>query len=121
MSNRRKLVIAEEARVVGRQPVAPCSDCPWARDALPGWLGSLSIDDWLRAAHTDGPMECHTMKGEGGEHWECAGAAIYRANVAKLARERRIALAADRSRVFASPTEFRKHHEKGPKVKPWER
>lgn len=42
---------------------------------------------------------------------QCAGLAIYRANVCKKPRDRSIlTLPADREAVFAAPSEFRHHH-----------
>lgn len=66
-SPKRQLVNHKEAATVERQPTKPCSDCPWARDALPSWLGALTRHDSF-----------------------------------KLPR--------DTERVFASPQQFKDHH-----------
>lgn len=109
MRKKRQLITADEATPAKRQHEVPCSDCPWSRAALPGWLGSLSVDEWLQVAHGEGTAECHTKTGA-----QCAGLAIYRANVAKRPRDPdALRLAADRDRVFAWPGEFREHHEEG--------
>src|ERR1035437_695376 len=78
-----QLRCGEQATVTTCQHKTPCVDCPWSKESLPGWLGSNSIGEWLAAAHGDGTIECHTKKKKRGA-WQCAGAAIYRANVAKL-------------------------------------
>jgi hypothetical protein len=110
---RRKLISSEQATVVAKQPTRPCSDCPWARDALPGWLGSGTVEEWVAVAHGEAAADCHALKGSDGEHHQCVGLAIYRANVAKLCRDPdAIRLPADREKVFASPREFIKHHQR---------
>jgi hypothetical protein len=106
---RGKLISGAEAAPSSVQHTTPCSDCPWRRDALPGWLGSLDVDEWLKSAHGETRMECHTVKGP-----QCAGAAIYRANMLKSPRDKSLLrLTPDRETVFANPNEFRKHHEDG--------
>ncbi len=103
---RRQLVTIDEAVKATGQHKRPCSDCPWARSALPGWLGSLTREEWIAAAHGEAVIECHTLLGA-----QCAGAAIYRANVAKSVRDPdAFKLEPDTTRVFATPTEFREHH-----------
>lgn len=102
----RKLVTSDEARPCAVQPTQPCSDCPWARASLPGWLGGASVEEWLTAAHGEEIIPCHTLVGP-----QCAGAAIYRRNVAKLVRDpEALKLPADRTLVFASKAEFTQHH-----------
>lgn len=99
----KQLITADEAPQITK----PCSDCPWARHALAGWLGALSADEWLAAAHGEATADCHALKGP-----QCAGMAIYRANVAKLPRDpKALKLPADREAVFATPSEFKEHHE----------
>lgn len=102
----RRLISSAEAKQAKCQHKAACSDCPWARTALPGWLGGATIDDWLRVAHHDVKVDCHTLKGA-----QCAGIAIYRRNVVKRTEPPLLTLEADRSKVFATPMEFRTHHE----------
>ena len=93
----------------------PCDDCPWRRNAVAGWLGPYDFDEWLILAHCDEPIACHQTIVED-ESFEgtraCAGAAIYRANVAKIPRLAPLShqMAPDREAVFAMPTEFVRHH-----------
>lgn len=104
----RQLLSSEDARPAKRQQTKPCSDCPWGRKSLPGWLGSQSVDYWLRVAHSEHNITCHTTG-----NTQCAGAAIYRKNVCYKPRSPLLlVLPADRENVFASPVEFREHHEK---------
>lgn len=109
---RGQLLTADDAEVYPRQHKAPCSDCPWRRDSLPGWTGDMTADEWLQAAHGEANIQCHTRKAAHGQHWQCAGVATYRANVCKTPRDRYImTLPADRENVFATPAEFQKHHD----------
>jgi len=93
----------------------PCDDCPWRRNATPGWLGPYDADDWVLLAHSDEPIACHLTIVED-ESFDgtraCAGAQIYRANVAKLARGAPLShvLPADRDAVFGLPSQFIEHH-----------
>ena len=103
---RRRFVSSDEAVQATGQHRAPCSDCPWRRDSLEGWLGSLSTEEWIAAAHGEARIECHVLLGA-----QCAGAAVYRANVCKQTRDTTdLRLPADRVAVFARPDEFREHH-----------
>lgn len=89
----------------------PCSDCPWRRDSLPGWLGEATPDnstpeEWIRIAHAEFLLECHVIS-----NMQCAGAAIYRRNICKLPRDKNLlTLPADREKVFAMPKQFLEHH-----------
>lgn len=115
MAKKRQLLTNEDAKPRSTQHKSPCSDCPWARKALPGWLGSLTADEWVVVAHGDGVVPCHTVGNQ-----QCAGMAIYRANVCKSVRPQdppAVVLPADRKKVFASPMEFKEHHGKMPVAK----
>lgn len=103
--------------------VKPCSDCPWRRNAAPGWLGPMSSVDWIRLAASEAPIACHqTIKevdDEGSGDWgdrgirQCAGAAIYRRNTAKLVRDPSDAMhsfSVDHESVFSRPDEFVAYH-----------
>lgn len=103
---RRQFVSSEEAKPAERQHTKPCGDCPFARTAIPGWLGSGDVASWIRDVHGEVQINCHTRIGP-----QCAGAAIYRANVCKLPHSRALlVLPPDRVRVFASPPQFQAHH-----------
>lgn len=103
---RRQLIASDEAVPAKGQHTHPCSDCPWARTALPGWTGGLPTRQWLAAAHGDERIDCHTLRGA-----QCAGSAIYRANVCKISRDPKVLrLPADRVTVFSNPAEFEAHH-----------
>lgn len=112
MARKRQLISSAEAVEGKVQHKRPCSDCPWARDSLNGWLGGLSAEEWVRIAHSDAVVDCHAIK-----NTQCAGIAIYRRNVCKQAMPPNLRLEADRTAVFATPAEFIEHHSKLPDVK----
>lgn len=92
----------------------PCSECPWRREAWAGYLGPLNAENWVKAAMSDHPIQCHKTIEES-QKWEgtfqCKGAAIFRANICKLPRRPDIETGpVDRETVFASPQEFIDHH-----------
>lgn len=93
----------------------PCSECPWRRDAAPGYLGPHSANKWLDIAHGESAIACHkTIKVSGS--WEgarqCRGAAIFRENLCKHPRNPTIETGPrDMEAVFATNEEFVEHHE----------
>lgn len=94
----------------------PCNDCPWRRNAKPGWLGPYDADQWLEIAHSDSPIACHQTLPEGGGWGEstqqCKGAAIFRTNVGKSPRNPSIETGPpDAERVFQTNDEFKDYHE----------
>ena len=113
---RKQLLTSADAIEEKKQHISPCSDCPWARKSLPGWLGPHTTWEWLNIAHGDGRMECHTRTIMG-EPAQCAGASIFRANICKLTRGPNLRLPADKVKVFAWDDEFATHHEGRPVTK----
>lgn len=89
---------SEEAPVAKVQHTKACHDCPMRRVAIPGWLGGYTPQEYARLAHSDEPVDCHAIK-----RTQCAGMAIYRANVCKRATFK---LPADHKAVFSTPHEF---------------
>lgn len=96
----------------------PCFDCPWRRNAAKGWLGPFSAEQWEELAHSDVAIACHITIPENSAFgdWDnddllqCAGAAIYRSNIAKSPRNPEVAtLPADRETVFGFG-EFVEYH-----------
>lgn len=102
----RQFIASDEAiESNGVQHMRPCSDCPFARTALKGWLGGDTVDQWIQCARSESVMECHVLKGA-----QCAGAAIYRTNICKSTRnEECLRLPADELLVFGFG-EFEEHH-----------
>lgn len=92
---------------------SPCRECPWRREAAPGWLGPLTAEDWIQRVHSDMPIACHLTIAQD-RSWEgafqCAGAAAFRENVFKLPRDPAVAVGPSRDDVFSSNSEFIEHH-----------
>jgi hypothetical protein len=104
---KKQCISSDEAPRSTVQHKRPCTDCPFARTALRGWLGELTREEWVEVLHGEERVLCHAILGP-----ECAGAAIYRSNVCKMPRDvTLLKLPADRQLVFASPGEFVRHHE----------
>jgi hypothetical protein len=117
MNKDGKMITGDEAKVTKKQHTSPCSDCPFRRDSIPGWLGTLSVEDWVQLAHGEGAADCHTTKQPGGKGgWACAGLAIYRANICKSPRDAKAMRLKPDTKLVFSFGEFRKHHTEGIKV-----
>lgn len=87
-----------------KQHEKPCRECPWKRESAPGWVGNISPEEWVALAKGEALVGCHVCAGE------CAGVAIFRANIAKLTRQATLRLPSDRKTVFANGDEFTRHH-----------
>lgn len=99
----------------------PCRECPYRRESLPGYLGEASPEQFMATTMEDHQMPCHLTVDYDREDWEegldeaeqCAGAAIFFANLCKLSRDRdRMKLPADREQVFSNPQQFLEHHKR---------
>lgn len=101
---------SDDATVIQKQHKRPCHDCPFRRAALVGWLGGSTPEEYLRLAHTETVIDCHACVGPKGQALQCAGVAVYRANVLKSPPEGAIELPKDKANVFATPMEFLSHH-----------
>lgn len=113
MSTRRKVLLttADSVSVV-KQHKAPCSDCPWARKSLAGWTGPNEPQVWVAVAHSDQTVDCHTRRSrDTRRQFQCAGAAIFRANVRKAPRyDSLLMLPPNEQTVFSNDSEFLAHH-----------
>jgi hypothetical protein len=103
----RRLIADDEAVEAPVQHTQPCSDCPMARTALPGWLGGSNPDEYVQLAHSDHLVPCHVISNQ-----QCAGMAIYRKNVCKRVDPPGLRLPGDTEKVFATPMEFLAHHKR---------
>jgi hypothetical protein len=101
----KKLISVDEAPEGKVQHKKACSDCPMRRDALAGWLGGSTPEQYGNLAHSDQVVGCHAIRGT-----QCAGMAIYRRNVCKSTSAPNIRLDADRETVFSNRQEFLDHH-----------
>lgn len=106
MRNQAQLLSHHDAKPRKKQHTSPCSDCPFARKSLKGWLGRLTPEQWIQAVHGEALIDCHTVSNQ-----QCAGAAIYRANVCKVPRsDEQLRLPSNKILVFSSIAEFLYHH-----------
>jgi len=102
----RRFVSSEDAIRTKTQHRKPCADCPFARTAIPGWIGLRTPEEFTRDAHGEVYLDCHCTTNQ-----QCAGAAIFRANVLKSCRDpRHLVLPKNTKLVFASSQEFQDHH-----------
>lgn len=101
----RKLISLDEAIPIEKQLTQPCSDCPMRRDALKGWLGGYSPEEYAHLCHSDMVVECHAHPGS-----RCAGVSIYRRNTCKWEPAEH-QLPKDHEKVFSNRMQFLEHHE----------
>ena len=105
------------------EPVAkPCDDCPFRRNAMPGWLGAGSPESFIDTIRSEGYLPCHQTLNYEDASWKarwlaqsdgrgCAGALIMSANMCKLPRDQAMPrMPADRNPVFATAAEFIAFH-----------
>lgn len=100
----RKLLTWGEGEPATKPLTKPCGDCPVRRDALRGWLGGATPEEYRNLLHSDQRVECHVHNGS-----RCAGVAIYRTNVCKY-QPPEDKLPADAVTVFDRPQQFIDHH-----------
>jgi len=108
----------------------PCSQCPYRRQSLQGYLGESDPEEFMELTMSDYPMPCHQTvdyrEPQWKKKWEagqvgklCAGALIFFANICKRSRDgSRPTIPADRELVFSRPDEFIDYHNAA-KVKSW--
>lgn len=102
----KQLITGDQAKPSKVQHKLPCSDCPFARTALRGWLGDFTANDWVQMVRSESRIECHMKIGP-----QCAGAAIFRTHIMKCPRDRAtLTLPKNIAKVFASIGEFLNHH-----------
>lgn len=101
-----------------KQHNRPCSQCPWRRQSLAGWLGVSEPGEFLAQSDSGLRMPCHTTVDYEAANWEaaaktapqCAGHAIFLSNRCKSAAPGVLKLPADHETVFSWPHEFVAHH-----------
>jgi hypothetical protein len=107
MRSRGKLLSDADAVPAKGQHKSPCSDCPFRKDALSGWLGAeTDPNQYLNLVRFNADIGCHVLRGA-----QCAGAAIYRTHTCQLPPPGRNLLKLPASdKVFKTPMEFIEHH-----------
>lgn len=109
---KRKLTTSDEALPVAVQHTEPCGDCPFSVYSINGWLGGHTPEDFIHIALSDDLYPCHALLGPRREKLQCAGLAVFRANMCKISRDKTaLRLPPDRVKVFLTPREFILHHE----------
>ncbi len=98
----------------------PCPACPFSRAVAPGALGGSPISKYVGQIIGPFVLPCHKHCDFDDPQWreksietpQCAGAAIFRANlgVNKLLPPALHKMPEDRETVFGSLTEFVQHH-----------
>lgn len=106
-----------------RPPVVkPCSDCPFRRKAIAGWLGGGSPESFIDCINHDELLPCHQTIDYADRAWKekwvaqstgsvCAGALVMTANMLKSPRDPAFpTMPRDKNAVFATALEFVRHH-----------
>lgn len=103
-----------------KNPSKPCNECAFRRDSEPGFLGGSPPEMFLGQSVGPFVVPCHchcdfddpTWKDKIGQTPQCAGLAIYRANIdsARFLPDALHKLPADHDLVFSTPAEFLAHH-----------
>lgn len=94
----------------------PCAECPWRREAVRGYLGPHTAEEWVEIAHSDSPIACHMTIKHNDQDWaelrQCGGSTIFRANICKTPRHPNVAVAdeTDTEQIFSWDGEFIDHH-----------
>lgn len=100
----------------------PCKECPFRRKSMPGHTGDTEPEEFIQTALADYRMPCHLTIDYSDPEWkekfdqkqigkECAGNAVFFANICKVPRDRsRLRLKEDEINVFSTATEFVAHH-----------
>lgn len=109
----------------------PCSDCPFRRKAMAGWLGAGSPESFIDCINRDDVLPCHQTIDYEDPTWKekwiaqeagnaCAGALIMTANMCKRPRDKSFPrMPADKVTVFTTPLEFVRFHREAP-VHSWD-
>lgn len=111
----------------------PCSQCPFRKKSLPGWLGAATPEEFIGATMEDGLMPCHKTVNYDKPDWKwamlapqskvqhCAGARIFFRNQCKVSRNdyyveaKRLGMITEvepSDDVFKNKHEFLAHHTK---------
>lgn len=112
-------IIKEKIPEDSKSMKKPCKDCPFSKSVKPGGLGGSDPAVYVGQGHGPFYLPCHKTCDFTDPNWkdnvsdpkQCAGAAIYRANIERdeLFPESLLRLPKDDS-VFGSPEELYAHH-----------
>lgn len=106
----------------------PCSECPFRKIHMPGWLGPWKAQDIVNFVHRDGGLACHRTVRKDGKDTEgvqaCAGAAIHMNKSVKCSKHKDMRELQDKMEtapadvidgIIKWPHDFIAHHEQTPK------
>lgn len=94
----------------------PCKACPWIRASEPGYLGGSEAEVYVGQAVLPFWLPCHSSANYEGKASdvnavvECAGAAMFRANIGVKLPPSLLSMPADQEVAFGSLAEFYAHH-----------
>src|SRR5271154_2443844 len=101
----------------------PCSQCPFRRKSMPGWLGNSSPEGFIDCIQRDEPLPCHQTIDYDDPRWlskwieqqgagkMCAGALVFMANKVQRPHDREFpTMPKDPANVFSNSVEFVRHH-----------
>lgn len=99
---------------------APCKECAFRRDSTPGFLGGSPTETFVGQVFGPFVIPCHCACDFEDPNWkdkvfetpQCAGTAIFRANLGldRVLPQQLHKLPADHDLVFSNPAEFMAHH-----------
>lgn len=102
----------------------PCIDCPFRKNAAPGWLGASTADEFLANTLGDAEMPCHMAIDYSDPMWDvtqlpdadlCVGGLQFQNNFMKLPRPRKMADACravgTNDKIMSTPAEFLERHD----------
>lgn len=99
------------------QHTQPCGGCPWTRTVTPGALGGSLPETFIGQVHGPFWLPCHRRCDFSDPNWktnyataQCAGAAMYRANLGLQLSPALLQLTENRAAIFATDEEFLAHH-----------
>lgn len=101
-----------------------CNDCPWRRNAFPGWLGNSTVENFLATTLGESHMPCHQTIDYEDDEWKdtqlpdapfCAGSLIFFQNYFKMPRDEKLcdavkAVKRNPEEIFTQPAEFLAYH-----------
>jgi hypothetical protein len=101
-----------------KQRDTPCKECPFRRDIAPGTLGGSPATTYIGQVNGQFWLPCHCSTNYSDPNWktdlskpQCAGAAIFRANVGVRVAPSLLVLPQNNRTVFNSFEGFLAHHE----------
>jgi len=105
-----------------KQHSSPCGGCPFSRAIAPGELGGGRPETYVGQAVGPFWLPCHCSANYRGKETvasevsQCAGAAIFRANIGVQMPPALLSLPRDTEKVFSTLADFWSHHTKTSRI-----